>query len=205
MKLTTIAIGLMAMTMSLPAATILFGGGNSLGSSATYGPVTATGYLSNGITGTLFGKGSAGTGSEDGLGLTTDPTGDDEIYARLATGAPASDFIQLDITALSGKIIQISMGSTGGDGWAIFGTNTLGSLSGATSLKTGGNDDGSEITIPGAGSYKYLDITATSNNVLLQDLVYTNPQSSVPEPGTFGIVGLGGVLIGLLRRKSQQS
>ena len=79
MKLTTILAGLAATAMSLPAATIYFGGGGSLGASHAYGPVTATGYLSNGSTGTLFGKGSASTGSEDGLGLQ-----------RLANGARAS-------------------------------------------------------------------------------------------------------------------
>ena len=47
-----------------------------------------------------------------------------------------------------------------------------------------------------------LERRALSNNVLIQDLVYT---SSVPEPGTLGIVGLGSVLIGLLRRKLNQN
>lgn len=199
MKLTTVLIGL-AMAASLPAGTILFGGGGSLGSSHTFGAVTATGYLSNGVTGTLFGKGSAGTGSEDGLGLTADPTGDNEIYARLATGAPANDFIQLDILGLSGPI-SISMGSTGGDTWAVFGSNTAGTL-GTTMLASGGGDDGAEVAVTNATNWRYLDVRAVTNNVLLQDLVYT---SSVPEPGTLGIVGLGGVLIGLLRRKLNQN
>jgi hypothetical protein len=70
MKLTTVLIGLAAMAASLPAGTILFGGGGLEGSSHSFGPVTATGYTNNGVLGTLFGKGSAGTGSEDGLGLT---------------------------------------------------------------------------------------------------------------------------------------
>lgn len=190
MKLTTVLIGL-AMAASMPAATILFGGGGNLGASHVFGPVTATGYLSNGTTGTLFGKGTASTGSEDGLGLTADPTGDNEIF-------PGTDFIQLSGVSLLTGPIFISMGSTGGDGWAVYGTNTAGSLAGATLLASGGNDDGVEVSVPNALSYLYLDIKATSNNVLLQDLVYT---SSVPEPGTLGIVGLGGVLIGLLHRK----
>ena len=199
MKLTTMLIGV-AMAASLPAGTINFSGGGSLGSSNTYGPVTATGYLSNGNTGTLFGKGTAGgTGSEDGLGLTADPTGDNEIFARLATGAPASDFIQLDITGLSGAI-QISMGSTGGDTWAVYGSNSAGVL-GGTQLASGGNDDAAEVTVTNAKNYKFLDVVALTNNVLLQDLKYTGSETSTPEPGTLGVVGLGGVLIGLLRRK----
>src|SRR5579872_1483233 len=115
MKITTIMIGLAAMAASLTAGTINFAGGGSLGGSHTFGLVTASAYLSNVPTspnapnGTLFGKGTAnGTGSEDGLGLTADHTGDDEIFAKWGNGYPASDFIQLDITNLTGTI-QISM------------------------------------------------------------------------------------------------
>lgn len=201
MKLTTVLIGLVAMAASLPAATIYFGGGGSLGASHTFGPVTATGYTSNNTLGTLYGKGAAnGAGSEDGLGLTADPTGDNEIYALNAAGAPAGDFIQLSITGLSGPI-SISMGSTGGDTWAVFGSHTAGTL-GTTMLASGGGDDGAEVLVTDATSWEYLDVRAVTNNVLIQDLVYT---SSVPEPGTLGIVGLGGVLIGLLRRKLNQN
>lgn len=71
-------------------------------------------------------------------------------------------------------------------------------------LASGGGDDGAEVTVTNATSYKYLDVRAATNNVLVQDLVYTSSESSVPEPGTLGIVGLGGVLIGLLRRKVNQ-
>jgi hypothetical protein len=56
--------------------------------------------------------------------------------------------------------------------------------------------------VTNATSWEFLDIRAVTNNVLLQDLVYTG---SVPEPGTLGIVGRGGVLIGLLRRKRNQN
>ena len=190
------------MAASLPAATILFGGGGNLGSSHGYGPVTATAYTANNTFGTLFGKGVNGTGSEDGIGLTTDPTGDNEIYANLATGAPAGDFIQLSIAGLSGPI-SISMGSTGGDTWAVFGSHTAGTL-GTTMLASGGSDDGAEVLVTNATSWEYLDVRALTNNVLVQDLVYSTT-SSVPEPGTLGIVGLGGVLIGLLRRKRIQN
>ena len=56
-----------------------------------------------------------------------------------------------------------------------------------------------------AKNYKYLDVVATKNNVLLQDLKFTGAATPTPEPGTLGIVGLGGVLIGLLRRKRNQN
>jgi hypothetical protein len=61
------------------------------------------------------------------------------------------------------------------------------------------------VTVTNATSYKYLDFTAQTNNVLLQQLSYASTISSVPEPGTLGIVGLGAVVIGLLRRKLQQN
>jgi hypothetical protein len=196
MKLTTVLIGL-AMATFVPAGTINFAGGGSLGISNTYGSVTATGYLSNGHTGNLYGKGTAGgTGSEDGLGMQADPTHDNEIFV-------GTDFIQLDISALSG-IIQISMSSTGGDTWAVYGSNIGGTL-GGTMLASGGSDDGTEVTVTNATSYKYLDVKALTNNVLIQDLKYGGSETSVPEPGTLGIVGFGGVLIGLVRRKLNQS
>src|SRR6185295_17344514 len=115
---------------------------------------------------------------------------------------PGTDFIQLNGVSLLTGSIFISMGSTGGDTWAVYGTNTAGSLAGATLLASGGDDDAVEVSVPNALNYLYLDIKATTNNVLLQDLVYT---SSVPEPGTLGIVGLGGVLIGVMRRRLKQS
>jgi hypothetical protein len=199
MKFTTVLIGLVAMAASLPATTVYFGGGGgALGmNTASYGLVTATGYLSNGVKAELYGKGAAnGTGTEDGLGLVADPTKDGEIFV-------GTDFIQLDIQSLSGTI-QISMGSTAGDTWAVYGSNTAGSL-GAISLAAGGNDDSVEVTVTNAKSYKYLDVVATKNNVLLQDLIYTSAATPTPEPGTLGIVGLGGVLIGLLRRKRNRN
>jgi hypothetical protein len=69
-------------------------------------------------------------------------------------------------------------------------------------LASGNNDDGVFVTVTNATSYKYLDVKAQTNNVLLQQLSYTG---SVPEPGTLSVVGLGAVLIGLLRRKLHQS
>lgn len=191
MKFVGFLLALLTLAVSLPAATINFAGGGALGVSNTYGPVTATGYLSNSTTTPLFGKGSPNVvGSDDGLGLQRDPTGDDEIFA------PGSDFIQLDISGLSGTI-QIAMSSTGGDSWAVFGSNSAGIL-GTTSLASGNNDDSVFVTVANATHYHYLDITAQTNNVLLEQLSY----SSAPEPGMMGLVG-GGLLLGgaLIRRR----
>lgn len=190
MKSTGLLFALLTVAISLPAATINFAGGGALGASQTYGLVTATGYFSNGTTTLLYGKGSAGgTGSEDGLGLQRDPTHDNEIFV-------GTDFIQLDISGLSG-IIKIAMSSTTRDKWAVFGSNSAGSL-GGVSLASGGNDDGSFVTVANATSFHYLDVTAQKNNVLLQQLSYT----ATPEPGMTGLLGV--VLIAgtaLIRRR----
>ncbi len=193
MKFVGLLLGVLTLALSLPAATINFAGGGALGVSNTYGPVTATGYFSNSTTTPLFGKGSPNVvGSEDGLGLQRDPTGDDEIFA------PGSDFIQLDISALNGAI-QIAMSSTTGDSWAVFGSNSAGIL-GTTKLASGNNDDSVFVTVANATSYHYLDVTAQTNNVLLEQLSY----SGAPEPGMMGLVG-GGLLLGagLIRRKKR--
>lgn len=193
MKFAGLLIGLLTVAVSLSAATINFAGGGALGVSHTYGPVTATGYFSNGTTTALYGKGSpGGTGSEDGLGLTADPTHDNEIFA------PGTDFVQLDISALSG-IIKIAMSSTGGDTWTIFGSNSAGIL-GGTNLASGGNDDNAFVTVLNATSYHYLDVTAHTNNVLLQQLSYTG----APEPGMMSLMGGGLVAVAALIRRRKK-
>ncbi|HWZ30039.1 MAG TPA: PEP-CTERM sorting domain-containing protein [Bryobacteraceae bacterium] len=194
MKLTYIAAGILALSSSLSASTIFFGGGGGdLGVSSkifTNGSisVTATGFASSGgALVNLFGKGVAGTGAEDGLGLVND-TLDHEIQGN--------SFIQLDISGLTG-VIQIAMGSTGGDSWAIFGSANNG-IKGMTQLASGNNDDGVLVTVTNATNFHYLDIAAVTNNVLLQELSNT---SRTPEPGTFGLLGLGAIGLGLVRRK----
>jgi hypothetical protein len=195
MKFSGLLLALSLAAVTLPAATINFAGGHSLGSSHTYGLVTATGYISNGTTTTLYGKGTpGGTGSEDGLGLQRDPSGDDEIFA-------GNDFVQLDIAALSGPI-KIALSSTAGDTWAIFGSNSAGIL-GSVKLASGGSDDDAFVNVLNAASYQYLDVTAQTNNVLLQQLSYS---SAAPEPGMLGLVG-GGLLsaAALIRRRRKDS
>lgn len=70
MKLSIVLLGLVATAASMPASTILFRGLGSLTSSQAFGPVTATGYTSNSVTGLLYSKGAASTRSEDGLGCS---------------------------------------------------------------------------------------------------------------------------------------
>jgi len=170
-----------------------------LGATHTYngvpsGSINATAYGALSATGApphLFGK--AGGGDENGVGLTTDPSGDHEITSN--------DFIQLDLTGITGPV-TITMGSTTSpEAYTVFGSGSGTDTTIANVLKTctAGTPNTCENSFTITTTLRYLDFTATNGNVLLGSLSYNT--SSVPEPGTFGIVGLGAVLIGLLRRK----
>ena len=155
--------------------------------------ITATAFPTLQPTGApnhLFDK--SGGGLENGLGLTSDPSGEDEI-----TGA---NFIQIDVTALPvGATYTFSMGSTTSpEGWDVFGSNSNGVL--GASLFTG-TDQGVEHAISG---FKYYDFEATgggANNVLLHDFVVT---TAVPEPATWAmmLIGVGG--LGAMLRTSRR-
>jgi hypothetical protein len=191
MKFTCIAASVLALSGSLGASTLFFGGGGNLGVTSTLFTngtisVTATGFSSNNVQVGLFGKGAAIAGSEDGLGLVNNTA--DEILV-------GTNFIQLDVSGLTG--LQIAMSSTGGDSWAIFGSNTAG-VKGGTQLASGGGDDSQLFAISNA--FHFLDIAAVSNNVLLERLV---ADSGTPEPGTFGLLGLGAIGLGLIRRNNR--
>jgi hypothetical protein len=85
----------------------------------------------------------------------------------------------------------------------VYGSNSAGIL-GAANFASGSNDDGVFVTVTNAANYQFLDVTAQTRNVLLQQLSYTAGRlPGTLEPGTLGIVGLGGVVIGLLRRRNQ--
>ena len=78
--------------------------------------LTARGFTASDVATNLFSK-TAG-GDENGLGLTNDPSGDDEI--SLSHG-----FVQLNLDGLLSKLhgFEFSMGSTTqGEGWSVFGS-----------------------------------------------------------------------------------
>jgi hypothetical protein len=164
--------------------------------------ITATAFPTLEPTGApnhLFDK--SGGGDENGLGLTSDPSGDHEI-----SGA---NFIQIDVSALPvGSVDSFQMGSTtGGEGWTVFGSNTAGVLGSALAGLTDViNDEGVSHTLP--GGYEFYDFKAAGiegSNVLLHEFVVT---TAVPEPATWAmmLIGIGG-LGGMLRasRKSASS
>ncbi len=189
---------LLMLPVAAHAATVTFnfdtcGNGTtknaSCGSSTTYSSgtysITATDESS---WGTLYAKQNGG--DEDGLGLTDDTTGEHEI-------TPGS-FIQLSVSSIlgNGPLTIFMDSSTGSDAWKVYETNTLGSMTGGTSLKTGSSELGFTLT-PGD---KYLDITATSGNVLLSSLSFS--PAATPEPGSLALLGTGVLgLAGIVRRR----
>jgi len=150
----------------------------------------------------LYGK--HGGGDENGLGLTNDPSGDDEIYF-------GKGFVQLDVQGLFGKIIASSLrfgtnSTSDGEAWKVYGTNTAGSLSGA-SVITSGDGEGLH-SLSSLGTYKYYDFVSSSSsggkNFLITSLQGT---AAVPEPASWSlmILGFGGLGALLRRRRAQPS
>ena len=193
-------IGLCILTCSVVpgfGTTISFGSPTGdQGVSNSYGGIVATAYGALAATGApphLWGKNDGS--DENGVGLTTDPSGEHEITS--------GDFIQLDLTGITGPV-TITMGSTTSpDAYEIFGSSTATNTTIANVLDTCNSASTScENSFTITPTLRYLDFTATDGNVLLSSISYTQ---STPEPGTLGIVGLGGVLIGLLRRKLNQN
>ena len=170
-----------------------FGNNVDLGASMVFAP--SSGGSSPTITATAFNGGDLfykNTGSgEAGLGLTGDPTGQNEIFHLDATGAAASDFIQLDVSALIAagftNTTFFMMNSTGGDAWQENACAVSGSLC-SNATHTGGNDDGTKISVTLDAGHPFLDFEATSGNVLVAEFGATQP-TTVPEPATLVLLG----------------
>ena len=146
----------------------------------------------------LYGK--HGSGDEKGLGMTNDPSGEDEIYYQ-------KGFVQLDLNALVGHVLAGSEylsfdSTTQNEQWTIYGSNTAGVLGSAVlpTTKTFISSGGAESTLVQlTGGYRYYDVISSASmggkNVLIKSLTVT----ATPEPSTWammmlGVFALGGTL-----------
>ena len=209
--MTTISLCISAVSAS--ASTITWDWGNlaggPVGSSvyATAGTpasgilLTDRGYDSDGTPHQLFWK-IAGS-DEHGIGFVG--TSSSELTLTADGSAPAN-FMQIDVSPIyltfdnAGLRIQ---SVTGTEAWDLWGTNTLGTLVGATQLINGSTQANVFTAFPAWGTYAYYDLTVhpdpshAADNVLL-DAVQAD--SSVPEPSTATLLLVGTGLVVLSRR-----
>ena len=197
-KTVLVSCVVMALTAATGAkAAILFDFSTAtgdLGTSHTYtvGPASTKLTAFGTPSADLFGK--ANGGDENGVGMTNDPSGDDEIYY-------GKGFLQIDASTLAS--VQLTFNSTtSGERWSIFGSNTSGVLG---SLLTFGTTETTSIVLP---KFNFYDVESTvapggdnGGNVLLKSMTAV---SGVPEPATWAmmLVGFGGLGAALRRRRT---
>lgn len=168
-------------------------------------PIVATAF--NG--GNLFGKNNGA--NEQGVGLTADPSHQNEIFA--VAGVP-QDYIQLDLGALISAgftDIMFEIGSTQGvEHWQVTACATAGTPGAGPCAANGSTLTGTVQTFqlaPGnlSATNHFLDISANNGNVLLEQIAATAP---TPEPSSLGLL-LAGMLglagMSLLRRRAVQA
>ena len=128
-------------------------------------------------------------GVEQGLGLVNDPSGENEISPR--------SYVQLDLSHLhSPPLVNLTL-SFGADSvqppdtWSLFLSNTSGNHA-LLPDQTGTSNFPITTTIDTAG-FRFLDVSAVTGNVLLREI--NANISSIPEPATLALLGIG--LVGL--------
>ena len=143
----------------------------------------------------LWAKNGGAGSDENGLGLTSDGSGEDEITP--------GHFIQLTLSPsiVGNDPLTLTMGSTTGtEAWRVVETNTAGSMVGATFEMSGSSEGTPGFTISPTDTY--LDITETTEggNILLSSLSFTT--ATTPEPSSLVLLG-SGILspAGAVRRK----
>ena len=177
--------------------------------------LTARGFTASDVATNLFSKTDAG--DERGLGLTNDPSGNDEI--SLSHG-----FVQLNLDGLLSKLhgFEFSMGSTTqGEGWGVFGSQDDHPFNLTFLIQSiGVNDEGVHLLPGGWDNYEFFYFGGLPNlppseggcqlgcnaNVLLSSFAATQDVGGVPEPSTWamGLIGFS-LLAGLTYFRGKKS
>ncbi len=145
--------------------------------------ITAYGFSSNNHATNLYGKTNGG--DETGLGIANAP------HFEIQT----TNFIQLDLANLYARnptSLSLQIGSVqAGEGWNIYGSNTLGTR-GSALLASGVTDFPNFFTFATVPTgFRYISVQASSEDVLLNGLSATTPNTPTPEPATMLLLGTG--------------
>jgi len=159
-------------------------GPTDIGTSVTSGGLTATGWQGTSTTtmnaATDLSCKDEGS-NEFGLGIFSDVDGEINTH----------NFIQ--IAGLSGANLTVIESVQTNEGFKLFGSNSNGVL-GTTLLGSGSSCGTCDVTV-NLGSFTFLDVTASSGNILLDNI------SATPEPSTYLLMGTGLLMLGFLVRR----
>ena len=166
--------------------------------------IVATGYNAQGHLTDLSAKNDSG--DEHGLGLANDPTHEGEIHY-------GSGFVQLNFQDLVGKVkagsTEFETGSTtGGEEWAVYGSNIAGSYKLSNLVSEGKSD--ATVAIQSLNKYKYYDFVEVTDpknsgdNFLISE-VTTTGLPPLPEPATWAMMLVGFGAIGATMRSARRN
>ena len=166
--------------------------------------VTVTGFNGGDLFATYRGA------DEDGIGLAGDPSNEHEIFIG-KPGGP-TPFIQLDMSKLikaGFTNFQFMMSSTQGkEMWQASACPTTGMLCSNAHSLTSSSQNLVSAPVNLSAADPFLDISmapgATSGNVLVLEVDAKSATSSVPEPATLGLLGIGLAGIGFAGRRRKR-